>query len=150
MRKLGHVVLFVTDPMSSADWYCKILGMKAVVRDERIPAAFLSLGERDHDIALFRVPDERELGHRDVEHVSFEIDGDLDAWKRFHASLSENGIEVLGMVDHGIAYGVYFLDPDGHHLEVFYSRFADDSKSKEEFARIGAVANPVQVTDIGN
>jgi catechol 2,3-dioxygenase len=78
IRKLGHVVLFVRDPMKSADWYCDLLGMEALVRDDRIPAAFLSFGQRDHDLALFRVPDDRELGHHDVEHVSFEIDGDID------------------------------------------------------------------------
>ena len=46
IRKLGHVVLFVRDPMASADWYSDLLGMDVVVRDERIPAAFLSLGRQ--------------------------------------------------------------------------------------------------------
>ena len=148
IRKLGHVVLFVSDPMRSADWYCDLLGMEAVVRNDRIPAAFLSFGQRDHDLALFRVPDDRKLGHHDVEHVSFEIDGDIDDWKQFHTTLTENRVEVLGVVDHGIAYGVYFLDPDGHHIEVFYPRFSDDAESKAEFARIGAITNPIEITDI--
>ena len=147
IRKLGHVVLFVRDPMASADWYSDLLGMDVVVRDERIPAAFLSLGRRDHDLAFFRVPDDRDLGHHDVEHVSFEIDGGIDDWKRFHQVLVDKGVQILGAVDHGIAFGVYFLDPDGHHLEVFCQRFSDDAASKSEFARIGAVANPVNVTE---
>lgn len=57
-------------------------------------------------------------------------------------------IEILSVVDHGIAYGVYFLDPDGHHIEVLYQRFSDDSESKSEFARIGAVANPVNIDEV--
>ena len=148
IRKLGHVVLFVTNPIKSADWYCDLLGMEAVVRDDRIPAAFLSFGERDHDLALFRIPDERKLGHHDVEHVAFEIAGDINDWKQFNTTLVESGVNVLGVVDHGIVYGVYFLDPDGHHLEVLYQRFPDDAESKAEFARIGAVANPVEVAEI--
>ena len=69
----------------------------------------------------------------------FEIDGDIDDWKQFHTTLAENRVDVLGVLDHGIAYGVYFRDPDGHHLEVFYPRYSDDSDSTAEFARIGAM-----------
>ena len=148
IRKLGHVVLFVRDPMSSAEWYCDVLGMEVVVRNERIPAVFLSFASRDHDLALFRVPDDRRLGHQDVEHLSFEIDGAIEDWKRFHGELVAKGIEILGVVDHGISYGIYFLDPDGHHLEVFYPRFSDDLRSKAEFARIGAIATPLSIESL--
>ena len=79
---------------------------------------------------------------------SFGIDGNIDDWKQFHTTLDENRVEVLGVVDHGIAYGVYFLDPDGHHLEVFYPRFSDDAESKAEVARIDAIANPIEISDI--
>lgn len=148
IKKLGHVVLFVRDPMTSADWYCDVLGMKAVVRDERIPAAFLSFGRRDHDIALFKVPDDRQLGHHDMEHVSSEIDGDLNDLKTFHKKLREKGVEILGVVDHGISYGLYFLDPDGHHLEVFYQYIQPDDAALHAFAKIGAIANPIDLETI--
>lgn len=148
IKQLGHVVLFVNDPMASADWYCNVLGMEAVVRDDRIPAAFLSFGRRDHDIALFRSPDDRRLGHHDVEHVSCEIDGDIDDLKKFHAMLIEKGIDILGVVDHGISYGVYFRDPDGHHLEVFYQRIPDGFEAKTTFGQIGALAKEIDMTKL--
>lgn len=145
IRQLGHVVLFVRDPMESAEWYREILGMEAVVRDDRIPAAFLSFGRRDHDIALFQVPDDRQLGHHDLEHVSFEIDGDLAALKEFHAKLKAKGVKITGVVDHGISYGVYFLDPDGHQLEVFYQRVQPDDEAKRTFGQIGAIAKGIDL-----
>jgi len=148
IKKLGHVVLFVTDPKLSASWYCDILGMEIVVFNEQIPGAFLSLNERDHDIALFKTPDNRKLGHIDVEHISFEIDGDANDLKEFHQSLLDKGVEVLSTVDHGVSYGTYFLDPDGHHLEVFYQINPDDMESKAEFKRIGAFAKPLDMNKI--
>ena len=69
--------------------------MELVVFDEHMPAAFLSFNERDHDIALFKTPDDRVLGHRDVEHLAFEIDGDLQDFKRFHQRLVGNSTKVL-------------------------------------------------------
>lgn len=148
IKHLGHVVLYVSDPIASAKWYNDVLGMETVTINEQIPAAFLSFGKRDHDIALFQSPPDRDLGHHDVEHVSTEIDGSLNDLRAFHASLVEKGVEVLGVMDHGISYGVYFLDPDGHHLEVFYQH-EPNSESKRKFAEIGAIAKPIEIDAIG-
>ena len=147
IRKLGHIVLFARNPSASAEWYCDILGMEVVVGEGQFPAVFLSLGQRDHDLAFFQAPEDRELGYHDVEHVSFEIDGGVDEWKQFHQVLVAKGVEIIATVDHGISYGVYFLDPDGHHIEVFCQRHSDDAHSKAEFARIGAIAEPINVAE---
>ncbi len=148
IRKLGHIVLFVRDPAASADWYCDILGMERVTAHQGIPAVFLSFGRRDHDIALFKVPDGRTLGHHDAEHFAFEIDGDLDALRAFKARLDEKGVTITGTVDHGISYGVYFLDPDGHQLEVFHQRVGPDEEAKRMLGEIGAIAKPVDLNAV--
>lgn len=144
IKHLGHVVLFVTDPAESAKWYNDVLGMETVTFNEHIPAAFLSFGKRDHDIALFKAPPGRKLGHHDVEHVSTEINGGLVELKGFYASLLRKNVTVLSVMDHGISYGVYFLDPDGHHLEVF-CQHEPDELSKKKFAEIGAIAEPLDL-----
>jgi catechol-2,3-dioxygenase len=41
--------------------------------------------------------------------------GEVDAW---HARLVAHDVEVLGPVDHGIMYSIYFHDPDGNRLEI--------------------------------
>jgi hypothetical protein len=73
-----------------------ILGMERVTAHEGIPAVFLSFGRRDHDIALFKVPDGRALGHHDAEHFAFELDGGLDDLRAFKARLHEKGVTVTG------------------------------------------------------
>jgi len=118
--------------------------METVTINEQIPAAFLSFGKRDHDIALFQSPPGRTLGHHDVDHLSTEIDGGLAELKEFHSSLLRKKVQVLGVMDHGISYGVFFLDPDGHHLEVFYQH-EPDAASKKKFGAIGAIAKSIDL-----
>lgn len=148
IKQLGHIVLFVSDPEASAAWYCDILGMERVTTHQGIPAVFLSFGARDHDIALFEVPDGRALGHHDAEHFAFEIDGGLEALKAFRARLLDKGVTVTGTVDHGISYGIYFLDPDGHQLEVFHQRVDPDAEAKRMLGEIGAIAKPVDLETV--
>ena len=148
IKKLGHVVLYVTDAMASADWYVDVLGMEITNASDQIPAAFLSFGSRDHDLALFGIGDRRSVGGIDVNHISFEIDGGLDDLKALHAKLQGRGVHITGVVDHGVSYGIYFFDPDGHQLEVFYQRIQPDDAAKQVFAEMGIMATPVTLEDL--
>ncbi len=148
IRHVGHVVLYASDPEASAAWYCDLLGMEIVTRPEDFPAVFLSFGTRDHDIALFKAPGGGAFGHAELQHVAFELDGGLDDLKRFHARLVEQAATIEGVFDHGVSYGVYFHDPDGHRLEVFYQRVPNDGASKRMMAEIGAIADPVDLAGV--
>ncbi len=148
IRHVGHVVLYASDPDASAAWYCDLLGMEIVTRPEDFPAVFLSFGTRDHDIALFKAPGGGACRNAELQHVAFELDGGLDDLKRFHARLVEKAAEIEAVVDHGVSYGVYFRDPDGHRLEVFYQRVPNDGASKRMMAEIGAIADPVDLAGV--
>jgi catechol 2,3-dioxygenase len=150
IKQIGHIVLFVRDVAASAAWYSEVLGMEQVTSHRGIPAVFLSFGRRDHDIALFQVRDRRNLGHHDAEHFAFEIEGGLDALRAFKARLEDRGITITGVVDHGISYGIYFLDPDGHQLEVFHQRVQPDEAAKRRFAEIGVMGVPVDLNAVEN
>ena len=50
IKKVGHVVLGVRDPQRSIKFYTEALGMELVNVLEEMQMAFLSFGERDHDI----------------------------------------------------------------------------------------------------
>ena len=53
------------------------------------------------------------------------------------------------MVDHGISYGTYFLDPDGHTLEIFWPRIPNDGTSKQMMTtEIGAIGDPVDLAAV--
>jgi len=58
IKKVGHVVLGVRDPARSVKFYTEVLGMELVNVLDEMQMAFFSFGERDHDIAVIKVPDE--------------------------------------------------------------------------------------------
>ncbi len=146
---IGHVVLHVRDPFASADWYRDVLGMEVVVESKEFNGVFLSFGTSDHDIALFKAPDGGGQGGRDLNHVAFEFGGSLDEYKAVHANLVAKNVEITAVVDHGISYGTYFLDPDGHTLEIFWPRIPNDGTSKQMMTtEIGAIADPVDLAAV--
>lgn len=143
IKEIAHAVINVSDLDLSTNWYCDVLGMEVVVPATGFPGCFLSFGRRDHDIALFQssgsVP-----GGVEYNHLAFEIDGGLEALKQFKRDLVEKRVTITGTVDHGISYGIYFLDPDGHQLEVFYQVPAL-KEAKENFADIGPLSKPIDL-----
>lgn len=148
IKEIGHAVLHVSDVSASTDWYCDVLGMEVVVAPEEFPGRFLSFGRRDHDLALFESGDIAAHGGREYNHLAFEIDGTLDDLKRFRRRLLDKGVTITGTVDHGISYGVYFLDPDGHQLEVFKQRTHPDEDPKAAFRSVGAMSAPVDLESV--
>jgi len=148
IKEIGHAVLHVSDVNASSDWYCDVLGMEVVLAPERFPARFLSFGRRDHDLALFESGDIAAHGGREYNHLAFELDGTLDDLKRFRRRLLDKGVTITGTVDHGITYGVYFLDPDGHQLEVFKQRTPVDEDQKAAFRSVGVKSTPVDLESV--
>lgn len=127
---IGHVVLFVKDPEASARWYCDILNMSISARAAEGPykgGIFMTFGEHDHDIALFKIDGDAPKG-REFEHVGFRLAaGSADNLRRIYAFFLDKGVRIQEVLDHGVSTGIYFLDPDGHMLEVFHQRVATDN-----------------------
>jgi len=148
IKEIGHAVLHVSDVAASSDWYCDILGMEVVIEPASFPARFLSFGRKDHDIALFQSADIAGHGGREYNHLAFEIDGSLEDLKRFRRRLVDKDVTITGTVDHGISYGIYFLDPDGHQLEVFQQRTGPGEDPKAAFRDFGVMATPIDLEAI--
>ena len=142
IKEVAHAVLHVSDVDASSAWYCDILGMKVVIESPHFRGHFLSFGRKDHDIGLFQKADNAEHGGHEYNHLAFEIDGDLQDLKLFRKRLVDKNVTITGTVDHGISYGIYFLDPDGHQLEVFQQRTGPDDDPKAVFRRCLHPAKP--------
>jgi catechol 2,3-dioxygenase len=146
VKGLAHAVVHVRDLARSVAWYHDVMGMEVVIPPGRMPVCFLSFGTRDHDLALCQVDDPRRpLGQCDFHHLAFEIDGGLPALQAFRARLAQHGVDVTGTVDHGISYGVYFLDPDGHQFEMFCTRTAAGRDARQAFREVGVRSDPVDL-----
>ena len=115
---LDHVALAVRDVRASAAWYQEVLGLQreheAAWGDH---PAFVSAGNTG--LALFPVegPAQPLPGRHalTMRHVAFRVDrANLE---RAKAELALRRI-AFSEQDHGIARSIYFLDPDGHELEL--------------------------------
>ena len=123
IKRIAHIVLFVSDPGASAKWYGDALGMTLVGRAGDGPykgGVFMSFGARDHDIALFRQEPGATKG-KEFEHIGLEVDcdGDLEKLQLLYGRLVKHRVEIHEILNHGVSKGVYFFDPDGHMLEIF-------------------------------
>jgi catechol 2,3-dioxygenase-like lactoylglutathione lyase family enzyme len=108
LRGLNHITIAVSDLEQSLDFYTRLLGMQAHVRWDR--GAYLSLG----DLWICLACDEVQPA-RDYSHIALDIaETDFPAFAaRLRAARvskwKQNSSEGLSL---------YFLDPDGHRLEV--------------------------------
>ncbi|MPZ50753.1 MAG: VOC family protein [Dehalococcoidia bacterium] len=125
--KLGHIVLRVRDLERSKRFYTDVLGLRQTGQiEERM--AFFSCGQDSHDLAVIAIgPDAAppEPGRVGLYHFAYQVATaeELGDW---HAHLKSQAVTIIGTTDHGVALGIYFLDPDGNELEVTYEKPASE------------------------
>jgi catechol 2,3-dioxygenase len=143
---LGHTVIYVSDLAVSRAWYQDILGMEVVIDSPERNGCFLSFGTNDHDIALFENP--VAGGSETIHHIALKFGGDIKELSAFRQRLIDKGVDVQRTVDHGISYGIYFLDPDGHCWEVFLERQRKEATRLDAMRATGAMSDPVELEAI--
>ena len=92
-----------------------------------------------------KAPPGHSLGQQDINHLALEFDEDLEGLKAFRRHLVDKGVTITGTVDHGVSYGIYFLDPDGHQLEMFLQRTPPAEDQHEAFRTAGVKATPIDL-----
>jgi len=117
---LGHAHLKVRDLERAIAFYTQFLGLRVT---ERIGSqfAFLSGGTLHHDLALQALGSAAPGTPRHAVglfHIAFEVPDRQTFAAAYHA-LDEGGIPVAA-VDHGISWAMYFADPDGNGLEIYW------------------------------
>ena len=155
LRKIGHVVLNVTDLERAVRFYTEILGLGISDRypDSMVPGGmvFLRCNPDHHGVAL--VGGASKADRSSLNHFAFEV-GSLDEVFRAREWLRERGVPIHfeGRRRAGCQIAIEFQDPDGNNLEIYWNidqvgtegtvRPAAEwlpAKSLEE-----AVANPVK------
>lgn len=161
IRRLGHVVLQVSDLERSLIFYTRVLGFKVteLYSEDQQPGgfAFLRCHTDHHSIALAGSAMRRSQ-HAELHHVAFEV-GNLDEVFAARERLREHGATITfeGRRRAGCQIAVEFLDPDGHCLEIYwgldqvgtsgYVRPASEWKGIRTLE--AAAANPVIGQDTG-
>jgi catechol 2,3-dioxygenase len=124
---LDHVNIYVRNAERSHQWYTDVFGFHTqdsmtFPESDRLRAVFLAADpDHAHDIALFEVGDKAmgpQKGQVGLNHIAFRM-ASLDDLKEMYVRLVDKGVAVHAR-DHKVSLGVYFSDPDGNGLEVYY------------------------------
>ena len=124
LRKIGHVVLNVSDLEASVRFYTEVLGLLVSDRypDSMVPGGmvFLRVNTDHHGVALVGGGGKSERST--LNHFAFEV-GSLDEVFRARAWLTEHKVPIVfeGRRRAGCQVAVEFTDPDGNNLEIYWN-----------------------------
>ncbi len=126
---ISHLDLTVCDAETSADWYCRVLGLRRLRRADlagrimivlRHDDTGLIIGLNQHSEPAADRFDERAPG---LDHVGFGVGerSELDAWQ---ARFAELGVQHSPVTDSpsGSGTALVFRDPDNIQLEFWWTR----------------------------
>jgi catechol-2,3-dioxygenase len=121
---IGHVLLRVADEEASKRFYRDVLGFLVAEQDPEHGGVFMTLGDGFHtlDITQHPAPGEAarpERGGLGLVHVAFKV-ASYAALRDAYAHLLAQGVEIQRALDHVCQRSIYFTDPDGNGLEIYY------------------------------
>jgi catechol 2,3-dioxygenase-like lactoylglutathione lyase family enzyme len=155
LRKLGHVVLNVTDLEASVRFYTEMLGLQVSDRypTSMVPGGmvFMRVNTDHHGVALVGGTSKAHV--TTLNHFAFEV-GSPDEVFKARAWLKKNGVPIHfeGRRRAGCQLAVEFKDPDGNNLEIYWGidqvgtdgTVRPPSEWKQALTLEDAVANPVK------
>jgi catechol-2,3-dioxygenase len=104
------------------DFYTRVLGLTKTDGGENGRGVFLSAQPESehHEFVLGPSPDRRA----NAQQISFTV-GSLDDLKDLYHAIKAEGCTIDRVVNHGIAFGCYFRDPEDNRVEVYWSTDID-------------------------
>lgn len=129
VRKIGHAVIFVSDIERSKRFYTEVLGFQVsdIYPGSMMPGGmvFLRCNGDHHCLALVGDQGMGKGGDaangKSLHHIAFEL-ATIDEVFRARDHLVAHGTKITfnGRRRAGCQVAVEFLDPDGHHLELYW------------------------------
>jgi catechol 2,3-dioxygenase-like lactoylglutathione lyase family enzyme len=130
--RIHHDAYRCKDAHETVLWYQQMLKLDFVlaIAEDLVPSTkapdpykhiFLDAGG-GNVLAFFELPTQPPMG-RDpntpgwVQHIAFKVK-DRATLLEFRDHLQAQGVDVLGVTDHGAFHSIYFFDPNGHRLEL--------------------------------
>lgn len=149
LKRIHHVAYRCNDAKETVEFYQRVLNMdfQIAFAEDQVPSTkepdpymhvFLDAG-MGNVLAFFELPT-REPMDRDhntpqwVQHIAFEVEN-YDALRSAKQHIVNQGLDVIGPVNHGIFQSIYFFDPNGHRLEL-----VANSQTQEQIEELRRVA----------
>jgi catechol 2,3-dioxygenase len=150
---IGHVLLRVADEEASKRFYRDALGFQIAEQDPEHGGVFMTLGDGFHTIDIVQHPAPQEAtapqrGQLGLVHVAFKV-ASYAALREAYTHLQQNDVEILRATDHICQRSMYFNDPDGNGLEIYYempnalSLFPNGRGDEDEALPLSTSADPI-------
>ncbi len=140
LKRIHHVAYRCKDAKETVEFYQRVLNMEFLIAfaEDQVPSTkepdpymhvFLDAG-MGNVLAFFELPTKAPM-ERDhntpqwVQHIAFEVQ-DYNALLAAKKQIENEGLDVIGPVNHGIFQSIYFFDPNGHRLELVANTRTDD------------------------
>ncbi|MDH3693858.1 MAG: VOC family protein [Gammaproteobacteria bacterium] len=149
LKRIHHVAYRCKDAKETVEFYQRVLNMEFLIAfaEDKVPSTkepdpymhvFLDAG-MGNVLAFFELPTKAPM-ERDrntpqwVQHIAFEVE-DYKALLAAKKQIENEGLDVIGPVNHGIFQSIYFFDPNGHRLEL-----VANTRTDEQIAQLRRVA----------
>jgi catechol 2,3-dioxygenase-like lactoylglutathione lyase family enzyme len=147
--RLNHLAYVTHDTAATVKFWTEVMQMPLVeaVMHERVPSTgdpfpyvhFFFRMQDGSTIAFFEAvglpprPEPTHPAYRVFDHLALEVrtQAEVDEWRD---RLVAHQVDIIGPVNHGIIYSVYFHDPNGIRLEIT-TPLAADWNDRPEVAR---------------
>ncbi len=121
IEALGHVGVYAEDLMKQRDFYSRVLGLQIADEDlENRGMVFMSADPKreHHEFVLMKGRVTRDDA-KVIQQISFIVNS-VEDLKEYHQRLKAENITIERTVSHGNALGMYFFDPEGNRIELYY------------------------------
>lgn len=121
----SHLGLHCRDLELMEDFYGRVMGFTVTDRGNldspsgRVSLVFLSRDPTEHHQLLLVTGRPDEAHYNVINQISFRV-GELAALRHFQRALQNERTSELTPLTHGNAISLYFRDPEGHRVEVFF------------------------------
>jgi catechol-2,3-dioxygenase len=119
VTSLGHLGFYVRDVERTVAFYRDVLGMTVSDRSPR-GSVFMTAQDRlseHHELLI--APGRQEGMTNTIQQISFRC-ASLSDVKEFYRIFLERSVPIQRVVTHGNTVSVYFEDPDGNSVEVYW------------------------------
>lgn len=128
LNGISHFALNVTNMERAEKFYTGVLGFPVLMRTHtQAGLQHIELDAGNVAIALFESPElDLKAAHKtmtDDGYLHFAFDANYDRFDDTLQALKESDVKMDGEPrDWGKSFSVYFSDPDGHQLEINFTK----------------------------
>jgi catechol 2,3-dioxygenase-like lactoylglutathione lyase family enzyme len=121
----SHMGFYVRDLPLMEDFYSRVLGFTVTDRGElptpkgKVGLVFLSRDPNEHHQIVLATGRPDNVPFNVINQISFRVP-DFKALRQFNEALKGEKVTEVSPVTHGNAISVYFRDPEGNRLELFF------------------------------